>query len=466
MVALSSPEIINLQPNEINPFMCSCDIRICYTGLNRNGSYFSKEVLAEMAKSLRGSPIVGAFNREIGDFTDHGEELVIDEQGIQVQSTTVPYGFVAPNASVWFQTFQEKDLTTGQSVEREYLMTTGYLWVKQFEASQSVIDSGIKGQSMEIDRETLQGRFEKLVNGKSIFIVTDANFTKLCILGDDVEPCFETAAVIPKQIASYNYNKIQESDITTNSFAQTLYSMMQELKDILNKEGGEQMVKNTDVEKSEEEIKTEFDKVVEDKPTAETTENLETFSEFKKDEDKEDDKDETDDKNDNKKEQNDADDTDDDEKKKKETYTADSDEKVNAEIVLLKNQLADTETKFQELQNKFEKLTNDYEELVSFQNKVMDEKKDALINKFFTLSDEDKKEVIENKSKYSLDEIEAKLSIIYTRNSLKAQEREEMENKSEETEVDEKVSMTFNVQEQSETVPGFLSALRAHKNNL
>ena len=39
-------------------------------------------------------------------------------------------------------------------------------------------------------------------------------------------------------------------------------------------------------------------------------------------------------------------------------------------------------------------------------------------NTFFMLSDEDKKDVIENIDKYSLDEIEAKLSVICVRNKV------------------------------------------------
>jgi len=43
---------------------------------------------------------------------------------------------------------------------------------------------------------------------------------------------------------------------------------------------------------------------------------------------------------------------------------------------------------------------------------VENSRKDALIAEFYMLSDEDKKDVIENKTKYTLDEIKAKLSVI------------------------------------------------------
>ena len=41
-----------------------------------------------------------------------------------------------------------------------------------------------------------------------------------------------------------------------------------------------------------------------------------------------------------------------------------------------------------------------------------------MIDRFYMLSDEDKKDVIENMDTYSLDDIEAKLSIICVRNKI------------------------------------------------
>lgn len=67
---------------------------------------------------------------------------------------------------------------------------------------------------------------------------------------------------------------------------------------------------------------------------------------------------------------------------------------------------------FNELKANYESLKSDYDVLVEFKRTVDNEKKDALIAEFYMLSDEDKKEVIENKENYSLDEIKAKLSVI------------------------------------------------------
>ena len=58
------------------------------------------------------------------------------------------------------------------------------------------------------------------------------------------------------------------------------------------------------------------------------------------------------------------------------------------------------------------KLKEEVEELRTFKRKIEDKEKDELIERFYMLSDEDKKDVIEHKSEYSLEEIESKLALI------------------------------------------------------
>ena len=53
-----------------------------------------------------------------------------------------------------------------------------------------------------------------------------------------------------------------------------------------------------------------------------------------------------------------------------------------------------------------------------FKAKIDKQKKQDMINSFSMLSDEDKKDVIDNIDTYSLDDIEAKLSVICVRNKV------------------------------------------------
>ena len=71
-ILIESPcELINLTP--LNPLISRCQIKVCYVGdtPNRNGSIITKEVAREMANSLPGSPIVGFYNENKGDFEGH-----------------------------------------------------------------------------------------------------------------------------------------------------------------------------------------------------------------------------------------------------------------------------------------------------------------------------------------------------------------------------------------------------------
>ena len=228
IATINSPEFINLQPLDINPLMSKCDIKVLYVGENRNHSYITKEVATEMAKTLRGAPIVGYYKEEKEDFADHGEQVVFDDEGIHFNCLTRPYGFVSPDAQVWFKEFEDTD-DFGNKIIREYLMTTGYLWTGQYEEAKRVIEKG-NNQSMELDEESIDGHWSTDVNnGMDFFIINDAIFSKLCILGEDVEPCFEGASVTAPEVSS-TFSKVDDG------FKQTLFTMMQDLKFAL--EGG------------------------------------------------------------------------------------------------------------------------------------------------------------------------------------------------------------------------------------
>jgi len=450
IATIDSPEFINLQPLEINPLMSSCEIKVLYLGENRNHSYITKDVATEMAKTLRGAPIVGYYKDEKEDFRDHGEKIVFDDEGVKFECLTKPYGFVAPDAKVWFQKFEDTD-DFGNKITREYLMTTGYLWTGQYEEAKLAIDEG-RPQSMELDEETLDGHWSTNNNtGMDFFIINDAIFSKLCILGEDVEPCFEGSSITAQEV-SKNFTKMDED------FKKTLFTMMQDLKHALK--GGYKM------ELEDKNVETEVATAIEEEVTATEapeTENVEEIAttvedtistenaddsidatqpsqeeeytaakDNEKEESEEDKKDES------------AEDTDkeDDSEEKKE------DEKdyslVEQELKTLKASYAEMEAK--------------YQELVTFKEAVDNEKKDALINSFYMLSDEDKKDVIENKSKYSLDDIEAKLSVICVRKKVNFDLEDKDKN---ENTVEEEVITTYSLNnEESAIVPEWLKALK------
>ena len=456
IATIDSPEFINLQPLDINPLMSRCEIKVLYLGENRNHSYITKEVASDMAKTLRGAPIVGYYKEDKEDFADHGERVIFDDEGVKFECLTKPYGFVDPNSEVWFQKFEDTD-DFGNTTTREYLMATGFLWTEQYEECKSVLEKG-KNQSMELDEKTLDGHWStNSKTGMDFFIINDAIFSKLCILGDDVEPCFEGARVTAPEVST-SFSKVDDT------FKKTLYTMMQELKFAL--EGGQS---NMDLDNKEEVVDNE---VVDNATTEETTDTQETNveendkteqststenqqsieaqsneSSFAKNED--DNKEDSSD--------NDSEDTEKDNKENDKTKNAcggKEDEKTKHSL----------ETELEELQNKYSKLEEDYNALVEFKNQIENEKKDALINSFYMLTDEDKADVIENKAKYSLDDIEAKLSVICVRKKVNFDLDEDDASKDRKNDVDTNI-MTYKLETEESSTPAWISALKKTQNN-
>lgn len=389
VATIEAPEFINLSADAINPGISKCEIKLFYLGKNRNGSYIDKNTAIQMANSLPGCPIVGAYIENKEDFGDHGEVIRIEDGEIHFSCKTVPYGFVGLNSEVWFQKFVDTD-EFGNETEREYMMTTGYLWTEQYEEAKKVIEDG-KGQSMELDGETMDGHWATDSNsGIEFFIINDAIFTKLCILGDDVEPCFEGASIKSPEV-----NKVFSRD---ESFGRTLYTMMNELKDALQNKGGSEMPKqktqvaeNALFENNGVEGATEGDGAAENE-------------EFAK---KEESKPEKEDDSDGDVADDDAEQEDDEDKKKK-----------PAEKNSLEEDYAKLENEFNELKDNFALLEKEVEELRTFKLNKVNEEKDALINKYHMLSEEDKADVVANKENYSLDEIESKLALIYVQKNV------------------------------------------------
>jgi hypothetical protein len=81
---------------------------------------------------------------------------------------------------------------------------------------------------MELDEKSLKGFWTKDDKGISeFFIINEAIMSKLCILGEEVEPCFEGAGVAERYV-HFSFD---------DNFKTELFSMMEQMKEILN-EGG------------------------------------------------------------------------------------------------------------------------------------------------------------------------------------------------------------------------------------
>ena len=456
VATIKSPEFINLTPLDINPLMSACEIKVFYIGQNRNKSFISKQVATQMAKTLRGAPIVGYYKPDKEDFTDHGEEITIDGDGVHFKNNTKPYGFVAPDAKVWFKDFEEED-DFGNSVIRTYLMTTGYLWEGQFEEAKKVFEDDGKPHSMELDEKSLKGHWATDPNSNmEFFIINDAIFEKLCILGDEVEPCFQGSGVTAPDVST--------TFSLDDNFKHTLFTMMEELKYAL--EGGNTMVKAT-----EDPVKNEA-ATVEPEVTTEFTENQVNenesssseqapASEFKKDdeEDKKEKENPSENEDDKKDEDNGggASDSDDDDSANDKEKKDDEEDKKKKFTVL--------EQEYNELQASYASLKEEVEELRTFKKKIEDKEKDELIERFYMLSDEDKKDVIEHKSEYSLEDIKSKLAVICFEKRVNFNLDTSSENEESTVEEDENPVTTFDIKAtEDSTVPEWVKAVESAMN--
>jgi len=156
---------------KVNDLISKVRARIYYKYGNRNGTWITDEFAEKLNQTLPHVPIVGTYDAENDDFTDHSDK-----------GQKKAYGFVPndPNIS-W-----EQDEESG----KDYLAADVYLWTGYWPEAAKIIN---KSQSMEILRESIVGDW-KVVGGDYYFVYQSGSFKGLCALGDTVMPAFEKSA--------------------------------------------------------------------------------------------------------------------------------------------------------------------------------------------------------------------------------------------------------------------------------
>ena len=317
---------------------------------------------------------------------------------------------------------------------------------------------------MELDEETLDAVWTRDGNGKpKFFIINEAIISKLCILGENCEPCFEGSSITAPTI-QFSFE---------DGFKEQLFSMMNELKDLLNKGGTTKVYTRYAVEigdalwtalyshmeanysnenglmyniesvcQDEEQLfavltaddkyyrlsfslvdevytfATELDMLEDYTPKAEPQFALADIEAYAK-------KDTTDKDDDKPAEEEKCPECgkpvsececkhDDEEEDKKKKYNL---EEI-PEYVELQARFAQLEIDYNELKATNEELEARITPLSEFKLGIEKREKEAMINSFYMLTDEDKQDVIANIDTYSLDDIEAKLSVICVRNRV------------------------------------------------
>lgn len=302
---------------------------------------------------------------------------------------------------------------------------------------------------MELDEASLNGHWAtNTKSGVEFFIINDATFSKLCILGSDVEPCFEGASVTDKQVSK---------DFTTNKdFMNTLFTMMNELKDALQyNEGGSSMDKaaleiqeetTEEVEVEETEFKAEESHADDAAPTTSFADNDDEEEEGETGESGE--TGETGETGQSGEQDEPA--ADDDETKKKKPRQNHS--------------LEEIESQFAAIQEELERTKAELEVLREFKLGVENQQKDELIAKYHMLSDEARKEISDHKNEYTIEEIESKLALAFVKENVDFNEVDGKKTEVE-TEVDPITTFSLDAAVDTTVVSPVLQALRDAKNN-
>lgn len=173
---------------KVNSEFTKCSISIMGYDEIANGTKFSKENILNACPTLNYVPVIGYWNDKDEDFSDHGIEYIISDNGIEENIKTTPFGVVIKDS------YRFEPIIMNNGEETEYLFADCYLWNRNEKAINKVKE-GKCNQSMEI---SINGYVEK-----DYYIdITDFEFSALCILGENVTPAFDNARI--KQVGKYS----------------------------------------------------------------------------------------------------------------------------------------------------------------------------------------------------------------------------------------------------------------------
>lgn len=153
-------------------------ILIGYCGDNRNYSNISEEVY--MNARIKNIPVVANFISDKNDFGGHDVKIIHTEDGIDFYAATVPFGLVPESAKQWFT----EEMVDGEM--KKCYWTECLLWKRQY-GFEKIAQAKRINHSMEISASEYTERDDGIIQ------IDKMDFEALCLLGSDVEPCFENS---------------------------------------------------------------------------------------------------------------------------------------------------------------------------------------------------------------------------------------------------------------------------------
>jgi hypothetical protein len=192
-----------------------------------NGFEFQDEGIEKRRKQWAYVPVVAEYIEDNEDMGTHGGKLTISDGEFKYERTTIPMGVAISDTD----RFEDVICMNGET--KRYFCTDVYLWYEQFEKELSMFKNGeARPQSMEV--KILNSDF---VDG--VEKVYDFEPLAICILGQDVPPAYKDSKI---KVAF-------QSDEFKANFDKMMFALDKYIKS--NEEGGnevEEENKNTEVE--------------------------------------------------------------------------------------------------------------------------------------------------------------------------------------------------------------------------
>ena len=194
-------------------------IDVLHTGLNFNGSVFTKDVVDACADSIKNTPVLGfiALNPDgEQDFQGHEYKMIQTEDGKKYVYAGNAYGVIPESCNYrWIEKI------SSDGVSREYFQVDALLWTKFDDAVSIFKRDGGKPQSMELQLSSIEGN--ELADGT--FEFTGFKFDGCCLLSstdESIEPAMIDSIALPtfsvgtiaqdiKQMLN-EYSRLRESE--------------------------------------------------------------------------------------------------------------------------------------------------------------------------------------------------------------------------------------------------------------
>ena len=339
---------------KVNNDFLKCTVSLVTSEQIANSTRFTDKAIEVARYTLNYLPVIGWFKKnEDGedDFSNHGIEYVINDDGIEEVCHTIPFGVIIPNSSRY------EMLKADNGEEVKYLVADCYMW-KRYDKAINVLKENQCNQSVEV--EVLDCEYKS-----NYMEISEFTFSGVCVLSKDCQPAFNLA-------------KIRTSDKFSKDEVKSCYSEMIEVLDnFLNFEGGENMDKEDynredEVEDDEEEFKKKK------KCSEDEDEDSEQEEDFKKKKKCSEDEDEDSEDEEFKKKRKCAEDEDneeeDEEFKKKKKCAEDEDEEEDEEFKKKRKCSSEEyEAKISELMEEYSTLSSEYYALIGKYNALESE---------------------------------------------------------------------------------------------